>query len=185
MSGVDHNITQAIAAWRAGDGNAAAALSVEIYAMLKEMARMRLHGERGQTLDATVLVHEAVVRLIGGSTDFRSRAHFRALAALQMRAVLVDHARRRQADKRNGGVGALSLYLAEQVAVNGDSELIDLDAALHALAAADRRTANALELTYFGGMSADEVAAALDISIATVERDLAFGRAWLRRRLKN
>jgi len=101
-----------------------------------------------------------------------------------MRAVLVDHARRRQADKRNGGVGALSLYLAEQVAVNGDSELIDLDAALHALAAADRRTANALELTYFGGMSADEVAAALDISVATVERDLAFGRAWLRRRLK-
>ena len=184
MNAQDHNITQTIASWRAGDGSATAALSVEIYAVLKDMARLRLSNERGQTLNATVLVHEAVLRLLGGTVDFHSRAHFHALAALQMRAVLVDHARRRQAEKRNGGVQPLSLHLAEQVAVDSDAELIDLDAALHALADADRRTANALELTYFGGMNADEVAEALAISVATVERDLAFGRAWLLRRLK-
>ena len=151
----------------------------------KRMASGRLAGGRGPaTLNPTALVHEAVARLLDSSVDANSRAHFYALAALQMRAVLVDHARRRNADKRGGG--AMQVTLDEALADTGCADagmFLDLHDALGELARADARCARAVELTYFGGMSAAELAPLLDVSVATIERDLAFGRAWLKRRL--
>jgi len=149
------------------------------------MARGRLAGRGPATLNPTALVHEAVARLIGASGDFASRAHFFALAALQMRAVLVDHGRRHAADKRGGG--AIQVTLDDGLVATAGGEVdafLDLHDALEALARDDARGARVIELTYFGGLSASECAVVLGVSVATVERDLAFGRAWLKRALQ-
>lgn len=178
------SLTALVAAWQAGDADARAALDAEVYATLRRMARSRLSGQGAATLNPTALVHEAVARLLGSDIHSRSRAHFLALAALQMRAVLVDHARRRSAEKRGGD--ALHVTLDEGLALvtRGDAdEFLDLHHAIDALALDDPRCARMVELTYFGGLSASESAEALDVSVATVERDLQFARAWLRRRL--
>jgi RNA polymerase sigma factor (TIGR02999 family) len=124
-----------------------------------------------------------VARLLDGDTDFASRAHFFALVALQMRAVLVEHHRRAVADKRGGGAVAVELDPDALVASDEAERFLDLHRALDALAADDARTARAIELSYFGGLSAREIATVLEVSDATVERDLAFGKRWLRRRL--
>lgn len=179
-----HALTALLQAWRSGDAGAREPLNQQIYASLKRMARQRVrHGAGPATLNPTALVHEAVVRLLGSEVDWRTSAHFFALAALQMRAVLVDHARRRGAAKRGGS--AVAVTLGEDVAVVEDDEgVLALHAALEQLAAEDARTARVLELTYFGGLTAAQVGEACSISVATVERDLRFGRAWLRRELQ-
>lgn len=175
-------MTHLLRAWQAGDGGARSVLDDEIYATLKRMARGRLDGSGPATLNPTALVHEAVARLLDGEPDLRSRAHFYALAALQMRAVLVDHARRRLADKRGGG--AVQVTLDEGLAeVDDGQDFLDLHEALEVLARDDARCARAIELTYFGGLSANEVSDVTGVSVATVERDLKFGRAWLKRAL--
>ena len=176
-------LTALLHAWRSGDADAQAALNQQIYATLKRMARQRVAASSSaQTLHPTALVHEAVARLLGSTADWRTSAHFYALAALQMRSVLVDHARRRGAAKR--GAGGIAVTLEEGIAADAtDDSVLDLHDALERLAKADARTARVLELTYFGGLSASQVAEACAISVATVERDLGFGRAWLRREL--
>jgi RNA polymerase sigma factor (TIGR02999 family) len=173
-------ITELLQAWRVGDNDAHSALSEQVYATLKRMARQRVRGGAGGvTLDATALVHEAVARMLDSDADWNSRAHFYALAALQMRAVLVDAARRRQASKRGGEWAAVSLD-AEQLAGADDETLLELHDALERLAGDDARTAKVVELTYFGGLTSAQVAEVCGTSVATVERDLKFGRAWLR-----
>ncbi len=174
------DLEQSLIAWRAGKADAEAVLNREVYGLLKRMAAARLHAGGPRTLEVTGLVHEAVVRLLGSESDWTSRGHFLALVALQMRAVLVDDARRRSAGKRGGGAAVVTLGGADEIAV-GDSGLLDLHDALLALSGRDQRTARVVELTYFGGLSAREISTALGISDATVERDLAFGRAWLQR----
>jgi RNA polymerase sigma factor (TIGR02999 family) len=176
------DLTDLVTAWRSGKSEAEAVLNREVYALLKRMAGARLAQGGPATLEATGLVHEAVARLLGGGSDWSSRAHFFALVAMQMRAVLVDAARRRFADKRGGGAAHVTLGDAEGVSI-ADNELLELHDALEALARQDARVARVVELTYFGGMRAHEIAAVLGISDATVERDLAFGRVWLRREL--
>lgn len=180
MSDPQHDITGLLQAWRAGDAVATDALGLEVFATLKRMARAQV---RGQTpLNPTALVNEAVVRLLGASSDWNSRAHFYALAALQMRSVLVDLSRRQLAEKRGGGAEHLTLndeINATQV------EFLELHQALNDLARIDARTARVLELSYFGGLTGAQVAAAMAISVATVERDLQFGRAWLKRELQS
>lgn len=177
-------LTDLLLAWRSGDGDAGSELNRQVYAALKRMARSRVgRGGAAATLNPTALVHEAVARLLDSEADWRSRAHFYALAALQMRAVLVDHARRRGAAKRGGG--AIAVTLDDDVAVaDEDTGLLDLHEALEQLAVEDPRTARALELTYFGGLTAVAVAEVCGVSVATVERDLKFGRLWLRRALQ-
>jgi RNA polymerase sigma factor (TIGR02999 family) len=176
-------VTGLVRSWRSGESGAQAALTHEIYATLKRMARGRLGGASPATLNPTALVHEAVARMLDAQADFQSRAHFFALAALQMRAVLVDHARKRGAERRGGG--EIAITLDEDLAlVAGDDAFLDLHEALNALAQADPRTARTIELTYFGGMSAAQVGEVSGVSVATVERDLAFGRAWLKRTLR-
>ena len=182
--GVAPELTGLLKAWRSGDDAARVVLDAEVYATLKRMASGRLGGRAPVTLDPTALVHEAVARLLDSSIDANSRSHFYALADLQMRAVLVDHARRRSADKRGGG--AMQVTLDEGLADGGGADadsFLDLHEALDELARAEARCARVVELTYFGGMNAGELAPLLEVSIATVERDLAFGRAWLKRRL--
>jgi RNA polymerase sigma factor (TIGR02999 family) len=176
------DLGETLAAWRAGKAEAEAVLNREVYALLKRMAGARLAQGGPATLEATGLVHEAVARLLGGGSDWTSRDHFFALAAMQMRAVLVDGARRRMADKRGGGMACVTLGGAADAAV-ADDGLLELHEALLRLAERDARAARVVELTYFGGMRAHEIAPVLGISDATVERDLAFGRTWLKREL--
>ena len=179
----DVPVTALVQSWRKGSAQAGSLLQQQVYAMLRRMAAQRLGGRGPATLQPTALVNEAVARLLDGEADFASRAHFFALVALQMRAVLVEHHRRAVADKRGGGAIAVELDPDALVADDEAERFLDLHRALEALAADDARTARAIELSYFGGLSAREIATVLEVSDATVERDLAFGKRWLRRRL--
>jgi RNA polymerase sigma factor (TIGR02999 family) len=181
---LDANITGLLHAWRDGDRDALAAAMPGLYEELRRMAAARLRSEREATLSPTGLVHEALLRLLGSDADFDSRAHFLGVAALHMRSVLVDQARARLAAKRGGGALKVTLDGHDE-AVGGQVELdlLALDQALQQLAAHDRRAARVMEMTCFAGMRHDEVAAAVGVSVPTVERDLRFARAWLNRAL--
>lgn len=173
-------ITELLQAWRVGDDAARSQLDAYVYDTLKRMARQRVRDSgAGATLNATALVHEAVARMLGSETDWQSHNHFYALAALQMRAVLVDAARRRRTTKRGSDWVAVTLD-AETIAGAGSDALLELHEALDRLAGAEPRTARVVELTYFGGLTSAQVAEVCAVSVATVERDLRFGRAWLR-----
>lgn len=183
--GQSRDMTALLHAWRDGDHDAGDQLSAAAYEHLRDMARRRLAGERdGHTLQATALVHEAYERLIQGDVDWSDRAHFFATAALHMRSILVDHARARAAEKRGGGAVAITLHDdlgdAGQDAIG---HLLLLDDALDRLQREDERTARVIELTYFGGMTREDIAGVLSISVPTVDRGLRFGRAWLRQAL--
>ncbi len=174
-------VTQLLLAWRQGDGQALDRLMPIVYAELHRLAHSHMQGERqGHLLQTTALVHEAYVRLVGQERDWQGRGHFFAVAAQTMRRILVDFARRREAEKRGGG--AIAIPLDEEIfAIERSDELVRLDDALEAFARIDARKAKVVELRFFGGLSIEETAAALDLSHATVERDLKFARAWLQR----
>ncbi len=180
----EHDITVLLHAWGEGDARAGEQLGALVYQELRAMARQRLAGERGDhTLQPTALVNEAYLRLVQGGVSLNDRIHFFATAALHMRAILVDHARAKLAEKRGGDQVRVTLADDLQAPESTDAELLALDAALTSLQAADERTARVVELTYFGGMQRDEVAHALSVSVPTVDRALRFGRAWLRQAL--
>lgn len=182
----DADLTGMLQAWRGGDRAALDRLLPEVYDLLRRMAAGRVAGAGpAASLEPTALVHEALLRMLGGSPDLQNRAHFLAVAALQMRAVLVDHARARLAAKRGGGALMLTLGAAErQPAGDGvEIDLLALDQALAQLAEQDPRTARTVEMSYFAGMSRDEIAEVLQVSEATVDRDLRFARAFLNRQL--
>lgn len=171
-------ITALLHAWRAGAADAAPRLNAQIYERLKQMARQRFHGG-DVVLSPTVLVHEAVAQMLDADVDWNSRAHFFALAALQMRTVLVAHARRAATAKRGADPVAVTLNPAHAASDDGVG-VLEVHDALDKLAAEDERAARVLEMTYFGGLDARQVGEVLGVSVATVERDLKFGRAWLR-----
>jgi RNA polymerase sigma factor (TIGR02999 family) len=176
--------TRLLRAWRGGDGEALAALLPRVYDALREIAAARLRSRDGHTLQPTALVHEALLRLIGGTPDWHDRVHFLAVASLRMRAVLVDHARAQAAAKRGGGAEAVTLSAWDGAQTGADGvDVLALHAALDRLAAHDERAARIVEMTYFGGMERAEVAAALGLSVPTVDRDLRFAKAWLNRAL--
>jgi RNA polymerase sigma factor (TIGR02999 family) len=177
--------TQRFRQARAGDQTALNALLPAVYDELKRIARAQLQRERPEhTLQATALVHEAYLRLLGvDSVDWADRAWFMGLAATMMRRILVNHARDRLADKRGGGAVHVELAAAERVVVEG-IDLIGLHDALEALALLDARQARIVELKYFAGMEIDEIALALDVSSATVRRDWTVAKLWLARELK-
>jgi len=156
-----------------------------LYAQLRGMAVARLGTPQDGVLQPTVLVHEALMRMIGGEIGYRDRVHFLSLAALKMRSVLVDHARAMAASKRGGGAINLTLSYADQEASPDDDafEVLALNRALEQLAALDERAARTVEWMYFGGMSREEIALALEVSVPTVDRDLRFAKAWLNRHL--
>lgn len=178
------HITRLLKRWAGGEQEAREQLLPLVYERLRRLAERQLHGEApGHTLQPTALVNEAFMRLDGGGIDFNDRRHFYALAANTMRRVLVDHARARRRIRRGGEFTRVSLTGAEPAQPPEEFNILDLDRALAALQQAHQRVGQAIELTYFGGLEGSEVAAHLGVSTRTVERDLRFGRAWLREQL--
>lgn len=168
-----------------GDSSALDRLFPALYQELKRQAAGYLRGERaGHTLQPTALAHETYLRLIG-RRDFpwQNRAHFMASAARAMRSILVDHARRRRAQKRGGGREQVPLDATMAIEEQRPVAFDDLDRALEDLARRSERQAKVVELRYFGGLSAEETAEVLGVSSVTVKRDWATARAWLYREL--
>ncbi|HEV2844982.1 MAG TPA: ECF-type sigma factor [Thermoanaerobaculia bacterium] len=182
-----HEVTQLLARWRAGDRGALEALTPLVYAELHRLAARALARERpDHTLQATALVHEAFLRLHGGQpAACHDRLHFLTLAARLMRHILVDHARQLKAARRGAGAVKLSLDAIGELPDGGPGpDLLALDAALEELAAADARKARVVELRFFGGLSVEETATALGVSIPTVILDTRLARAFLFDRLR-
>lgn len=153
-----------------------------LYVQLRSIAAARLSGRASTLLQPTMLVHEAVLRLLPSTASYQDRTHFIAVAAMKMRAVLVDHARVVSAGKRGGGAQHLTLSHADAAdGLHGSAlDVLSLDGALQALAQVSKRPAQVLEWAYFGGMGREEIAAVLQVSVPTVDRDLRFAKAWLR-----
>lgn len=176
--------TTLLHAWREGDRAAFDQLVPLVYSELRRMAGAYLRNEQAaQTLEPTALVHEAWVRMVGTSDpDFVNRAHFLAIAARIMRQILVDRARARNTDKRNAG---LRVPLEEDLVLTGEraSLVLALDDALAELEKLDAEKAKILELKYFGGLTAEESAALLDIPVHRVNRQMRMAQAWLRREM--
>lgn len=174
------DLTALLHAWRQGDGQAFSTAIERVYAELKRMAAQRIGGGREATLSPTELVHEVVIGLMPASMDFANRAHFLATMSLAMRAILIDHARARSADKRGGDRVRTSLSRIDAEDEAGAAiDLLALEQALSQLEALDARCGQVMHLTYFGGLAQDEIATLLNVSIPTVKRDLRFARAWL------
>lgn len=178
-------VTTLLRDWRAGDARALNVLTPIVYDDLRRIAARHLKSERrGHTLQATALVNEAFVRLADADVSFSDRAHFFAIAARTMRRILTDYGRARASQKRGGGVYALTLH-DSRVADEPPIDIVDLDEALEKLSTIDERKSDILVLHYFGGMTYEETADALDLSPATVDRDLRFAKAWLANELKD
>lgn len=172
-------ITAILAAWRDGEPGALDRLLPLIYNELHRLASRQRRGEReGHTLNTTALLHEAYLRLAGSEVAWVDRTHFYAVAARTMRRVLVDHARAHGRAKRDGGA-RVELDDVQIPALGRDPDLLDLDEALQQLSALDERQARVVELHYFAGLTYDEIAGVLELSAATVHRELRAGRAWL------
>ena len=181
MSEETHSITRLLEEWRSGNKDAASQLMELVYRELHRMASREMRRERGEhTLRTTALVHEVYLRLCGAeSIQWTDRTHFFAVAAQQLRRVLVDHARRVRSEKRGGGNIAVTLFDFDGAACPFDERLLAVDEALSKLETLDSRSAKVIELRFFGGLTETEAAEALDISLATLKRDWDFGRSWL------
>lgn len=169
-----------------GDRDALDALMPVVYEELRRLARGQLRREYpGHTLDSVALVNEAYLRLVGGQgVSWQNRSHFFGIAARAMRTILVDHARARRAAKRGGGMIPVALdAVAELIGADGADQLVEIDEALTSLAEVDTEAARTFECRYFAGLTLDETAEALDLSVATVRRRWDFAKAWLRRAL--
>lgn len=182
------DVTQLLVAWGAGDQAAGDRLLPEVYAELRRCAARAMRREASEhTLQATALVHEAYLRLVDQRrVQWQNRAHFFGVAAQVMRRILVDHARGRHAAKRGGGARQLTLGDADAAAAPDADDGLDvlaLHEALERLAALDEAHARVVELRYFGGLNIEETAEAMGVSPATVKREWALARAWLRREL--
>jgi len=153
----------------------------QVYQCLHDLARRHLAGERaGQTLSTTALVHEAWLSFADGSPSFQDRARFHAYAAMTMRHILIDHARRRLAQKRGGGDARLDIDAIDVPVDDATVELLALDRALDRLAALEPRLSQVVELRFFAGLSVEQTAEALDIVPRSVVRDWARARVFLR-----
>jgi RNA polymerase sigma-70 factor (ECF subfamily) len=179
------DITTLLVAWGRGDEAALDQIIPLVHRELHQIARRCLKGERaGHTLQPTALVNEAYLRLVDvRRVNWKNRTHFLAMSARLMRRVLVDFARSRQYQKRGGGVMKVSLDEADVVSTERGQDLVALDEALTALSAIDERKARVIEMRFFGGLTAEETAAVLDVSRETVLRDWRLARAWLMQQL--
>jgi RNA polymerase sigma factor (TIGR02999 family) len=180
-------VTQLLAAASGGDQGAAKRLIALVYDELHRRAEAMMRREAsGHTLQATVLVHDAYLKLVHQErATWRDRSHFFAVAAQTMRRLLVDHARGRLRDKRGSGAAKVSLEDGLGLSVQSDEDVVALDDALKALQKLDPRQAQIVELRFFGGLSVDEVAKVLSVSKRTVEAEWTMIAAWLRRELRS
>jgi RNA polymerase sigma factor (TIGR02999 family) len=179
------DITQMLIDWSNGDREALDRLLPVVYTELRRQAARHLRRERaGHTLQTTDLIHEAYLRLVDQrSVSWQNRAHFFAVAAQSMRRILVDHARRRHRAKRGGSDIAIPLDEGLLVAAEKSVDLLALDEALTRLAAIDVRQSQIVELRFFSGLSNEETAAVIGVSLTTVKDDLNMAKAWLRREI--
>ena len=185
-NGPTRNVTRLLRDWSEGDREALDRLMPLVYEELRRLARRHMAGERrDHTLQPTALVHEAFGRLIDADIPWNDRVHFFAVAATTMRRILVEHARKANRAKRGGDAHRVTLDDDAAVVRPPTVEILALDEALDRLAAFDERKARAVELHYFGGMTYEEGAAALEMSTATFHRELRMARAWLQRELKS
>ena len=170
---------------RQGDPQAAEQLLAQVYQELRRVAAYKMAGEpAGQTLQPTALVHEAWLRLGGPEQRWENRAHFFAAAGEAMRRILVENARRKHRLKRGGNLERVNLDDLDLPSPMPDEELLALNEALDRLEAADARAAELVKLCFFAGLTQEQAAAELGVSISTVERTWAFARAWLFRELR-
>ena len=178
-------VTQILLNWREGDSDAAAQLMPVVYEELRRLARDYLRRERADhTLQPTALVHEAYLRLVDDkSVSWQGRAHFYGIAAKLMRRILVDHARARNAEKRGGLVPKVPLDEARDLPPAATNDLVALDGALQDFARTYPRKSEVVELKFFGGLEAEEIAEVLQVSPKTVLRDWQFAKLWLCREL--
>lgn len=180
-------VTRLLLEWRDGDEAALDRLMPVVYQELRRVAQRCMAQERGVTLQATALVNEAYLRLVDMDVPWTGKVHFFAIAASLMRRILVDEARKRRAQKRGSGAEPLALedvHIAPHQRSGSAEDLLVLNDALERLGAFDERKARVLELRFFAGLTIEETAEALELSRATVERDLKLARAWLARELR-
>ena len=175
------NLTGLLIEWRQGDEAALDKLTPLVYDELRRIAHRYVRRERdGHTLQTTALVNEAYLRLAGQQKiEWQSRAHFFAVTAQVMRHLLIDHARRRHYTKRGGDLQQIPLDDAAMMSQHRAAELVALDEALNELAQLDPRKSRVVELRYFGGLSLEETAEVLEVSLMTVRRDWRAAKAWL------
>ncbi len=176
------DLTTMLRAWREGSGTAFSGVLDQVYGQLKRIAARRLDQAGragGATLSPTDLLHEALIGFIPDGMDFKNRAHFYATVSLAIRSILIDHARARSADKRGGHAVHVTLEGHEVGEESPLADLLTLEQALTQLESADPRAGQVMHLTYFGGLSQEEIGELLGISIPTVKRDLRFARAWI------
>ena len=180
-------ITKLLHGWQGGDPAALDALLPVVYRELRRLAHCELRKERpDHTLQSAALVNEAYLRLFRMQPPrWESRTHFFAIAAQLMRQILVDYARRHRASKRGSGLCMLTLDDVGALSQQKEVDVIAIDDALHALAEVDPRQSRVVELRFFGGLSVEETAAAMDISAPTVKREWAMAKAWLHRELSS
>ena len=177
-------VTQLLKDWRSGNEKALTDLMPLVHDTLRNLASRYMQSENaGHTLQATALVNEAYLKLIDSDVTWQNRAHFMAIAAKSMRNILIDHARSKGRQKRGGNDVLVTLHEANVAGSNQQPDLLDIEEVLNQLADLDSRKADIVELSFFGGMTYDEIAEALNISTATVDRELRFSKAWLQRAL--
>ena len=176
-----HEITGLLDRWRLGDRDAANELMELAYADLHRIAAREMRREHGEhTLQTTAVLHEAYLRIFRSTpVKWKDRSHFYAVAAQQLRRVLLDHARRVLSEKRGGGIVKLSFLESDGAGISVDERLLTLDAALARLEDLDPRAAKVVELRFFGGLTESDAAEVLDISVATLKRDWDFAKTWL------
>ena len=181
----EDDITGLLHAWRGGDDQALQQLTPQVYGELHRAAQRCMRGEHpGHILQTTALINELYLRLARlKEFDWQNRAHFFALCARQMRRILTDEARARHRHKRNSEAPTITLDPGAMVSASASEEMLAVDQALHALAKIDARKAQVVELRYYGGMTVEETAEALQISGETVHRDWRAAKAWLLREL--
>jgi RNA polymerase sigma factor (TIGR02999 family) len=181
---MDESLETLLRRWREGDRQAGDRVIGQVYSDLRRLAAYHFKQERdGHTLQPTALVNEVFIKLASGSTiEWQNRSHFFAVAARQMRLILIDHARRNKAQKRQETLMPVTVSASSRPRMEN---ILEIDGALRDLEHLDSRAARVVELRVFGGLKESEIAEVLEVSVATVKRDWTFAKAWLISRLEN
>jgi RNA polymerase sigma factor (TIGR02999 family) len=180
----DRSVTQLLARWRSGEADALQALAPLIYDNLRQIAARYMSSEAtGHTLSATALVHEVYLRLMGANVPWQDKAHFLAIAAREMRRILVDHARNANRQKRGGDWQRVTFQDFDQAVEESRIDIIAVEEALTRLQEIDERKAQIIDLIIFGGLTAQEAGQVIGVSEVTVRREWRLAKAWLQHEL--